>query len=151
MRAVPRLVELAKSRGVKIKFSYCRPAGRAVHNQTILSLQDSPNYLKVLEYLNSPEVLSHVLMDEGMMFCQPVEVTQKLLRVGSSAAVTIPKKSLKELGLKIGDEVQVSVHPKERKVTILPARRIDIDKEILEWTRRFIKRYRPALKALANK
>ena len=78
-------------------------------------------------------------------------MTQKLLRVGSSAAVTIPKKSLKELGLKIGDEVQVSVHPKERKVTILPARRIDIDKEILEWTRRFIKRYRPALKALANK
>jgi len=77
---VPRLVELAKSRGVKIKFSYCRPAGRAVHNQTMLSPQDSPCYLKVLEYLNSPEVLPHVLMDEGMMFNQPVEIAQKLLR-----------------------------------------------------------------------
>jgi len=77
---VPELVELAKSRGVKIKFSYCRPAGRAVHNQTMLSSQDSPNYLKVLEYLNSPEVLPYVLMDEGMMFSQPVEVAQKLLR-----------------------------------------------------------------------
>jgi radical SAM protein with 4Fe4S-binding SPASM domain len=77
---VPELVKLAKSRGVKIKFSYCRPAGRAVHNQTMLNPQDSPRYLKVLEYLNSPEVLSHVLMDEGMMFSQPVEVLQKLLR-----------------------------------------------------------------------
>ena len=77
---VPELVKLARNRGVKIKFSYCRPAGRAVHNQTMLSPQDSPRYLKVLEYLNSPEVLSHVLMDEGMMFSQPVEVLQKLLR-----------------------------------------------------------------------
>ena len=32
-------------------------------------------------------------------------MTQKVLRVGSSAAVTIPKKSLEELGLKPGDEV----------------------------------------------
>jgi radical SAM protein with 4Fe4S-binding SPASM domain len=77
---VPELVKLARSRGVKIKFSYCRPAGRAVHNQTMLSPQDSPRYLRVLRYLNSPEVLPHVLMDEGMMFNQPVEVSQKLLR-----------------------------------------------------------------------
>ncbi len=77
---VPNLVALAKSRGVKIKFSYCRPAGRAVHNQTMLGPQDAIDYLKVLEYLNSPEVLPHVLMDEGMMFNQPTEVVQKLLR-----------------------------------------------------------------------
>ena len=77
---VPELVKLAKSRGVRIKFSYCRPAGRAVHNQTMLSPQDSPRYLQVLEHLNSLEVLPHVLMDEGMMFSQPVEVSQKLLR-----------------------------------------------------------------------
>lgn len=77
---VPELVELARSREVKIKFSYCRPAGRAVHNQTMLSPQDSPRYLKVLEYLNSPKVLPYVLMDEGMMFSQPAEVLQKLLR-----------------------------------------------------------------------
>ncbi len=77
---VPELVELAKSRGVKIKFSYCRPAGRAVHNQMMLDTQDSPSYLRVLEYLNNHEVLPHVLMDEGMMFQQPAEVSQKLLR-----------------------------------------------------------------------
>lgn len=77
---VPELVELAKSRGVKIKFSYCRPAGRAVHNQTMLGPQDSSSYLKVLEYLNNPGVSPHVLMDEGMMFSQPSEVAQKLFR-----------------------------------------------------------------------
>lgn len=77
---VSELIKLARSRGVKIKFSYCRPAGRAVHNQTMLSHQDAPRYLKVLKYLNSPEVLPHVLMDEGMMFIHPVEMSQKLLR-----------------------------------------------------------------------
>ena len=39
-------------------------------------------------------------------------MTQKVLKVGSSAAVTIPKKSLKELGLKIGDSVIVVVGKK---------------------------------------
>lgn len=78
-------------------------------------------------------------------------MTQKLLRVGSSAAVTIPKKSLKELGLKIGDEVRVSVNPKEKAVTIRPADHVDVDTEVLEWTNRFIKRYRSALRALADK
>jgi radical SAM protein with 4Fe4S-binding SPASM domain len=77
---VPALVELAKSRGVKIKFSYCRPAGRAVRNQMMLGPQDAPAYLRVLEYLNSPETLPHVLMDEGMMFSQPDVIAQKLLR-----------------------------------------------------------------------
>lgn len=76
-------------------------------------------------------------------------MTQKVLKVGSSAAVTIPKKSLKELGLKIGDEVRVAVDAKEKTVIIEPAKRIG--KETLSWTDSFIKRYRPALKSLADK
>lgn len=74
---------------------------------------------------------------------------QKVLRVGSSAAVTIPKKSLAELGLKIGDRVSVNIDRKRPAVLIEPAGKVD--REILEWTRRFIKRYRPALEALAKK
>ena len=62
---------------------------------------------------------------------------QKLLKVGYSAAVTIPKKSLKELGLKIGDEVCVDVD-KGRK-------------EVVEWTDRFINQYRSVLEVLAKK
>jgi len=76
-------------------------------------------------------------------------MTQKLLKVGSSAAVTIPKKSLKELGLKLGDEVRVFVDTEEKTVCIEPAKRIS--GELLNWTNRFIAKYRPALKALAKK
>ncbi len=76
-------------------------------------------------------------------------MTQKLLKVGSSAAVTIPKKSLKELGLKIGDEVRVEVDVKGKTVIIEPIK--NISQELLSWTDRFIKQYRPALEALAKK
>lgn len=80
LKEVPDLVELARSRKVKIKFSYCRPAGRAIHNQMMLGPQDSTDYLKVLYYLNNQDVLPYVLMDEGMMFDQPKELLSKLLR-----------------------------------------------------------------------
>ncbi len=75
---------------------------------------------------------------------------QKVLKVGDSAAVTIPKQSLKGLGLKIGDRVRVEIDEQKRKVLIEPevAR---IDKELMGWTQKFIKRYRPALEALAKK
>lgn len=63
--------------------------------------------------------------------------------------VTLPKKSLKELGIKIGDEVRVDVDVKKRRVTVEPSQKID--EELLEWTNRFIERYRPALEALAKK
>lgn len=77
-------------------------------------------------------------------------MTQKVLRVGSSAAVTIPKKSLEELGLKPGDEVIVELDRKNRKVSIEPLVK-EVDRELLAWTKKFIKRYRPALEALARK
>ncbi len=76
-------------------------------------------------------------------------MTQKLLKVGSSAAVTIPKKSLRELGLKIGDEVRVEVDVKGKTVIIEPIK--NVSQELLSWTDRFIKQYRPALEALAKK
>ncbi len=76
---------------------------------------------------------------------------QKVLRVGSSAAVTLPKKSLQELGLKIGDSVSVVVH--EGKVTI-EARALPtsvVDPETVTWAKSFIEAYRPALEALKDK
>lgn len=76
-------------------------------------------------------------------------MTQKVLKVGSSAAVTIPKKSLKELGIKIGDEVRVAIDVKGKTVVIEPVHKVK--KELLDWTERFIQRYRPALEALARK
>jgi MoaA/NifB/PqqE/SkfB family radical SAM enzyme len=51
-----------------------------VHNQTVIGPSNALNYLRALEYLNSPKVLPFVLMDEGMMFDQPLELLPKLLR-----------------------------------------------------------------------
>lgn len=75
---------------------------------------------------------------------------QKILKVGTSAAVTIPKNSLAELGLRIGDSVNVAVDA-ERKIFIVEPFTQKIDPETVKWARDFIKRYRPALEALAKK
>ncbi len=77
-------------------------------------------------------------------------MTQKVLKVGSSAAVTIPKKSLEELGLKIGDQVRVEIDRRKGKVVIEPVGKV-VDRELLDWTSKFIGRYKPALEALAKK
>ncbi len=77
-------------------------------------------------------------------------MTQKVLKVGDSAAVIIPKKSLKELGLRPGDQVTLKIDRKHRKVLIEPLMK-QVDKGLLDWTRKFIERYRPALEALAKK
>jgi len=42
-------------------------------------------------------------------------MTQKIIKIGSSAGVTIPKKQLDELGLRVGDEVQIDIKPKQNK------------------------------------
>ncbi len=76
-------------------------------------------------------------------------MTQKVLKVGSSAAVTIPKKSLEELGLKIGDRVSVDVDRKSRAF-VVRAREVKVDLELVNWTKNFIEKYRPALEALAK-
>ncbi|MEK7183267.1 MAG: AbrB/MazE/SpoVT family DNA-binding domain-containing protein [Patescibacteria group bacterium] len=75
-------------------------------------------------------------------------MTQKILKVGTSAAVTIPKKTMDLLGLHVGDRVQLKVG-RDKKISIAP---VGIsDDETIAWTRAFIKRYRPALKALSKK
>ena len=78
---------------------------------------------------------------------------QKVLKVGSSAAVTIPKKSLKELGLKVGDSVSIDVNTVGKIVSIRPAKRSSSHRQdkITELTLNFINRYRADLEALARK
>jgi antitoxin component of MazEF toxin-antitoxin module len=38
-------------------------------------------------------------------------MTQKIIQIGSSAGVTIPKRQLDELGLKVGDEINIDIRP----------------------------------------
>lgn len=75
---------------------------------------------------------------------------QKVLKVGSSAAVTVPKNSLEELGLKIGDRISLEIDKKKGGIFIAPIGK-KVSKELLDWTNTFIERYRGALEALAKK
>jgi len=70
---------------------------------------------------------------------------RKLIKVGTSAAVLIPKALMDEQGMKIGDLVHVDV---SKKAPI--AAKAGIDPEILEWTKKIRSRYAPLLKKLAN-
>ena len=81
-------------------------------------------------------------------------MTQKIIQIGSSAAVVLPKDSLPQLNLRIGDEVNVEVNVDSRSYMIEPVE-ASIEKKITpemrKWSASFIKRYGPALKALADK
>ena len=65
---------------------------------------------------------------------------QKIIRVGNSVAVIIPKKVLEEKRIKVGDKVNISVDP------IFTA-----DSKIHQLTQKLIKQYRSALEELASK
>lgn len=76
-------------------------------------------------------------------------MTQKIFKVGSSAAVTLSKRALESLGLKVGDKVTVDVDAKKKALSISPADKVNA--ELIEWTKGFIERYRPALDELSKK
>jgi antitoxin component of MazEF toxin-antitoxin module len=70
---------------------------------------------------------------------------RKVIKVGTSAAVLIPKAVLDEQGIKIGDTVHVDV-AKTAKASSRPY----VNPEVLEWTEKLRKRYQPLLKKLAD-
>ena len=79
-------------------------------------------------------------------------MTQKVLKVGSSAAVTIPKDILRELGLRIGDHIALDFNKAKRALIIESPKIISReDEKIARLTSRFIDRYRKDLEALAQK
>lgn len=79
-------------------------------------------------------------------------MTQKVLKVGSSAAVTISSQALKELGIVIGDNVEATVDKKTCSFVVRKiSKKTAVSNELHEWTNKFIKAYRPALDALAKK
>ncbi|MBP9762828.1 AbrB family transcriptional regulator [Patescibacteria group bacterium] len=69
---------------------------------------------------------------------------RKLIKVGTSAAIIVPKELLEREGLKIGDEAYFEVSKKS------PLPKTAVDPEVLQWTDEFIKKYKPLLKKLAS-
>ena len=79
-------------------------------------------------------------------------MTQKIIKIGSSAGLILSKQTLQSLKLKIGDKLRVRADDKNRKL-ILEADVFQpkISREEKEWTEQFVERYRQALEALRDK
>ena len=82
---------------------------------------------------------------------------QKVLQVGNSAAVTIPAPVLQELGLMVGDQVEIKARKKPLKIEIVPTSKKFLRKssgitpDFVASVEEFIKEYRPVLKELAKR
>lgn len=69
-------------------------------------------------------------------------MVQKVIKIGSSAGVTIPKKQLQELGIAIGDNVELSIKPLKSSMQ---------DSEILKAARSILNEHKRDFKNLANR
>lgn len=78
---------------------------------------------------------------------------QKIIKVGNSAAVTIPKEFLHEAHLEIGDEMNVETNGNLRMLLATPKGQnasSSLTPEFKEWLDDFIKEYKPVLEELAH-
>lgn len=75
---------------------------------------------------------------------------RKIFKTGNSAVVSIPPGVLEATGLAIGDEVTITVDPEHSRIVLTPATLPGVRPDFLERVDRFIERYEPALKTLAE-
>lgn len=72
------MIDLATKYQVKLKISYCRPAGSAVDNELLIRYEDYNDYYEVLKLINDPKYSELIIMDEGMQFIQDSKLTDML-------------------------------------------------------------------------
>lgn len=77
-------------------------------------------------------------------------MSNKIIKVGSSAAVTIPKKVLKSMSIDIGDNVFVSVDAKNRRFIIEPVVNFKLEEEKGKRIDEFIRRYKKDLEKVSE-
>lgn len=79
---------------------------------------------------------------------------RKICTIGNSYGVSISKEILEKLQLTPGDQVDIRVDEKAKKIIIEPSVctsfQDTVDKEFASQVNDFIERYKPALKALAK-
>ena len=73
-----------------------------------------------------------------------ITATQKIIKVGSSGAVTIPAKDMKRMGVSFGDELKLSFEPVQGKPD-------EHTLEVVGLTQKLIKRHKKALKNLSQR
>lgn len=72
-----------------------------------------------------------------------IRSTQKIIKIGSSAGITIPARDFKHLGATFGDDVEVIIRPIQK-----PEQHTE---EVVELTQKLIKRHQKALKNLSQR
>ena len=80
-------------------------------------------------------------------------MAQKVITVGNSLAVTIPKDSAEKLKIKAGDIVEVSAHPSSQTLTVRmrEAGAADVNPDVITWANAFIEKNRKLLQRLSDK
>lgn len=73
---------------------------------------------------------------------------RKVIKVGSSAAVILPKEALEHAGVQVGDTVFISFEKSGRRSNAVARR--PIDPEIIQWTDELIEEYLPLWQKLAK-
>ena len=79
-------------------------------------------------------------------------MSQKIIKVGSSAAVTLSPEVLQKLNVKIGDSVDVSAYDSSGVATLRrTGKRDGVNPDVLIWTNAFIDKNRKLLERLSDK
>ena len=79
-------------------------------------------------------------------------MSQKIIKVGSSAAVTLSPDVLEKLKVKVGDSVEVSAYDSSGVATLRRTGRPEgVNPDVLIWTNAFIDKNRKLLERLADK
>lgn len=79
---------------------------------------------------------------------------KKILKVGDSAAITLPSKFLREVRWKPGQEVLVETDSRTETIVVRSAKRAGharISPEFASWVEEFIEEHQPLLKELARR
>lgn len=77
-----------------------------------------------------------------------MQTKRRLKKIGGSVALFIPPEMLEDLGLKPGAEVEVSSEGSEIRIGLIQN---DPPDELVEFARRFTKKYETALRDLAQR
>ena len=78
---------------------------------------------------------------------------QKIIKIGNSAGIILPKEIRKELGLKLGDSVAIEYNAQEGVAQIGSKNKTSpsIQPEFYDWLQKFNAKYKTALTELAKK
>lgn len=79
-------------------------------------------------------------------------MTRRIFKTGNSLAIALPKDTLAELGLSEKAEVTVTLDKRHRQIILRSAKAEGkVNRAFADQVSAFIKRYRPALAALAKR